>query len=57
MLFILTVPEGEYVFMGASEVVVANRIPGYSDKYPINDWYTIFADDPSGNILQIAREA
>ena len=56
-LFIMTVPEGEYVFMGASEVVVANRIPGYSDKYPINDWYTIFADDPSGNILQIAREA
>lgn len=57
MLFILTVPEGEYVFMGASEVADAKRIPGYSDKYPINDWYTIFADDPSGNILQIAREA
>ena len=57
MLFVLTVPEGEYVFITSPEANNPVRVPGYSDKYPINDWYTIFADDPSGNILQIAREA
>jgi len=56
MLFELTVPDGEYVFMTTTEASQAARHPGYSDKYPLNDWYTVFQDDPSGNILQIARE-
>lgn len=53
MLFELTVPDGEYAFMVCENIA---DMPGYSDKYPLNDWYTVFRDDPSGNILQIARE-
>ena len=53
-LYKITVPENVYVFMSTSEMG-ANRFPGISENYPLNDLYTIFDKNPSANILQIVE--
>lgn len=54
VLYKITVPENVYVFMSTSEMS-ANRFPGISENYPLNDLYTIFDKNPSANILQIVE--
>lgn len=54
VLYKITVPENVYVFMSTSEMG-ANRFPGISENYPLNDLYTIFDKNPSANILQIVE--
>lgn len=56
-LWKITVPKDVYVFLCNSQYLNADKWPGISEKYPLNDWYTIFESDPSGNILQIVKEA
>lgn len=51
------IPKDVYVFLCNSQYLNADKWPGISEKYPLNDWYTIFESDPSGNILQIVKEA
>ena len=55
ILYKVEVPENVYVFMRA-QAGAANNWPVSNADYPIDELYTIFTDDPSGNILQIARE-
>lgn len=54
ILYEIDVPEGVYVFWQA--YMAESEWPRTNDWYPIDELYTIFRDDPSGNILQIARE-
>lgn len=55
ILYKVEVPDNMYVFMQAY-AATANNWPSSNDNYHIDSLYTIFTDDPSGNILQIARE-
>lgn len=55
-LYKITVPDDAFVFFRASVKWSPNDWPAVNDNYPVNELYTIFRDDPSGNILQIAKE-
>ncbi len=56
MLYEVEVPEGVYAFLSV-QAGNAAIWPAANENYPVADLYTIFRDDPSGNILQIAKEA
>ena len=55
ILYKVTAPDDVFAFFQAP-AGAANNWPTSNADYPIDDLYTIFRDDPSGNILQIARE-
>lgn len=55
ILYKITVPDDVFVFL-QNVAMTAKNWPTSNTDYPIDDLYTIFQNDPSDNILQIAGE-